>query len=75
MKPPSKPGVSPAKDCADEHGAAVFDFVVAYLDDRDAGREQGLNEYLRRFPGQDSAIAAEYLHQEKLHSFVIYDHK
>ena len=68
MKPPSKPGVSPAKDCADEHGAAVFDFVVAYLDDRDAGREQGLNEYLRRFPGQDSVIAAEYLHQEKLQS-------
>jgi WD40 repeat protein/serine/threonine protein kinase len=68
MKPPAKPGVSPAEDCADEHRAAVFDFVVAYLDDRDAGREQGLTDYLRRFPGQDSAIAAEYLRQEKLRS-------
>ncbi|MBJ76159.1 MAG: hypothetical protein CMJ98_03985, partial [Planctomycetes bacterium] len=66
MKTPPEPGRFLEKDCADEHGAAVFDFVVAYLDDLDAGREQGLNDYLRRFPGQDSAIAAEYLRQEKL---------
>ena len=68
MKTPPEPGRFLEKDCADEHGAAVFDFVVAYLDDRDAGREQGLNDYLRRYPGQDSEIAAEYLRQEKLQS-------
>jgi WD40 repeat protein len=66
MKSPVQPGEPPPEDCADEHRAAVYDFVVAYFDDLDAGREQRLADYLGRFPGHESMIAAEYLRQEEL---------
>ena len=66
MKSPVQPGAPPPEDCAGEHRAAVYDFVVAYLDDLDAGRKQRLADYLGRFPGHESMIAAEYLHQEEL---------
>ena len=67
MKPQAQPGDLPLEDCADEDQAVVFDFVVAYFDDLDAGRQQRLADYLTRFPGHESIIAAEYLRQEDLH--------
>ncbi len=54
------PDVARAAGDADR-GAAVFDFVADFLDDRAAGRELGLTEYLARFPGHEEAIAREYV--------------
>ena len=66
MKPQAQPGDLPLENCADEDQAVVFDFVVAYCDDLDAGRRQRLADYLMRFPGHESIIAEEYLRQEDL---------
>ncbi|MDP6739860.1 MAG: protein kinase [Planctomycetota bacterium] len=66
MKPQAQPGDLPLEDCANEDQAVAFDFVVAYFDDLDAGRQQRLADYLTRFPGHESIVAAEYLRQEDL---------
>ncbi|HIF39509.1 MAG TPA: hypothetical protein EYQ74_00245 [Planctomycetes bacterium] len=66
MKPQAQPGDLPLGGCADEDQAVAFDFVIAYFDDLDAGRQQRLADYLTRFPGHESIIAAEYLRQEDL---------
>jgi WD40 repeat protein/serine/threonine protein kinase len=73
MKPQAQPGDLPLEDCADEDQAVVFDFVVAYFDDMDAGRQQRLADYLTRFPGHESIIAEEYLRQEDLRGERIHD--
>ena len=66
MKPQAQPGDLPLEDCANEDQAVVFDFVVAYFDDLEAGRQQQLADYLTRFPGHESIVAKEYLRQENL---------
>jgi len=54
------------KASAAEGGPASLEaFLDAYWSDRDQGRVRPLVEYLERFPGNELAIAAEYLALEK----------
>ncbi|MEY2746719.1 MAG: hypothetical protein RL112_1761, partial [Planctomycetota bacterium] len=50
---------------ADPHLADVHDFVELYELDAERGARRPLEEWLRRFPGSEAAIAAEWLELER----------
>ncbi|MEY2745649.1 MAG: hypothetical protein RL112_691, partial [Planctomycetota bacterium] len=50
---------------ADPHLADVHDFVELYELDVERGARRPLEEWLRRFPGSEAAIAAEWLELER----------
>ncbi|MEZ6021072.1 MAG: WD40 repeat domain-containing serine/threonine protein kinase [Planctomycetota bacterium] len=54
------PFPSPSPDLDPDQAALVFDFVQQVLEDRESGQERTLEEYLRRFPGADDLLTAEW---------------
>ena len=55
-----KDTVSISLDSSDESQEVLFDFSVMLLEDLGAGEVRTLDEYQRRFPGHDEAVAAEF---------------
>ncbi len=59
---PAPGGVGPEGDQGD--AAELFDFLDAYFEDLDSGREYDLAHYLERFPGREESVRREFLAQQ-----------
>ena len=57
---PPKDTIASSFDCSDESQEVLFDFSVMLLEDLGAGEVRSLDEYQRRFPGHEDAIAEEF---------------